>query len=178
LTGSPLHRVGPSYDDVAAWAHGVLDSLDVGIALLRRSKKVKHRAVVPDVERLGRQLQFENVTFEPRNPARRDVSHSRSCPIQRGSRQVQNCNVAVTLGNEVVDEGGVVNLSAHNSATAAYTALLAELKERQPAAAYFRGPSKRPPPCSNVIFAARAPSIVKMNRSARSKPTPKVSFPK
>jgi hypothetical protein len=39
---------------VAAWAHGVLDSSDVRITLLRRSKKVKHRAVVPDVERLGR----------------------------------------------------------------------------------------------------------------------------
>jgi hypothetical protein len=95
------------YDDVAARANGVLDSLDVGITLLRRSKKVKHRAVVPDVERLGRQVHFEDVAFEPRNPAGRDVSHSGSCPIQRGSGQVQNCNVAVTLANEVIDQGGV-----------------------------------------------------------------------
>ena len=65
-------------------AHGVLDSLDVGITLLRRSKKVKHRAVVPDVERLGRQVHFENVAFEPRNPAGCEVSHSGSCPIQCG----------------------------------------------------------------------------------------------
>jgi hypothetical protein len=55
------------YYDVPAWAHGVLDSTDVRITLLRGRKKVKHRPVVPDVERAPRQLHFENVALEPCN---------------------------------------------------------------------------------------------------------------
>jgi hypothetical protein len=44
------------YDDLAAWAHGVLDSSDVRILLVRGNKKVKNRAVMPDVEGLPREV--------------------------------------------------------------------------------------------------------------------------
>jgi hypothetical protein len=75
---------------VAAWAHGVLDSADVGMTLLRRSEKVKHRAVVPYIERLRWQIYFENVALEPRGPAGCGVSQPGPGTIQRGSRNIQN----------------------------------------------------------------------------------------
>jgi hypothetical protein len=100
---------------VAAWAHGVFDSSGVGTTLFRRSEKVKHRAVVPYIERLGRQVHFENVALEPHNLAGRDISQSCSCPIQRGSRQVQNRNIPVTLAKEIIDQGGVSTAYVDNA---------------------------------------------------------------
>jgi hypothetical protein len=50
--------------------------------------------------------------------------------------------------------------------------------EVDPCESYLRSPSVRSPRCTNVTFVARVPSVVKMNRSSRSNPTPKVSCPR
>jgi hypothetical protein len=102
------------YDDVAARAHGVLDSSDVDITLGRGSKKVKDRAVVPDVECLPRQIYFEDVALQPRNRVRSDLSQSGSCTIERSSRQVQNSDVTVTSSDECIDQRGITTAYVDN----------------------------------------------------------------
>jgi hypothetical protein len=87
-----------------AGTDSVFDCSDIGNALVRSGKKMKNRAVVPDVECLARQIYIENVAFKPRNLVRQDVSQSGLCTIQRRSRQIQNRNVSVTPAEKVIDQ--------------------------------------------------------------------------
>jgi hypothetical protein len=87
-----------------AVADSVFDCSDISNALVFSGKKVKNRAVVPDVKCLARQICIENVAFKPCNLVRQDVSQSGPCTIQRRSRQIQNRNVSVTLAEKVIDQ--------------------------------------------------------------------------
>jgi hypothetical protein len=98
-----------------ARADSVFNCSDIGIALVRSGKKVKNRAVVPDVECLAQQVYLENVAFKPRNLVRQDVSQSGACTIHCCSRQIQNRNVSVTFAKKVIDQGGVTTAYVYNA---------------------------------------------------------------
>jgi len=98
-----------------AGADSVFDCSDISSALVRSGKKVKDRAVVPDVECLARQISIENVAFKPHNLLRKDVSQSGPRTSQRCSRQIQNRNVSVTLAKKVIDQGGVTTAYVDNA---------------------------------------------------------------
>jgi len=99
---------------MAAGTDGVFDCSDVGITLSRSSKEVKNSAVVPDVESVVREVRFEDVALQPGNTSRFDTSQSGSCTIERGSGQVQNCNVTVALSEELVDQEGITTSYVDN----------------------------------------------------------------
>lgn len=98
-----------------ARADSVFDCSDISNALVRSGKKVKARAVVPDVECLARQIYIEHVAFKPRNLVRQDVSQSGPRTIQRCSREIQNRNVSVTVAKKVIDQGRVTTAYLDNA---------------------------------------------------------------
>jgi hypothetical protein len=67
-------------------ADSVFDCSDISNALVLSGKKVKYRAVVPDVKCLVRQIHIENVALKPRNLVREDISQPGPRTIQRSSR--------------------------------------------------------------------------------------------
>ena len=81
--------------------------LNVRFAFLCTGEEMKDRAIVPDVKVLVRQNSVEDVPFQPCDATSRGVSQAVACPIDRGSRQIEDCDVGVTPCNELVHQEGI-----------------------------------------------------------------------
>ena len=82
-----------------------LDLIPVGLSLRFFNQEVKNRPIMPEVENFSAQVGFQNVSFQPTHGGglRAKPPPGR---LQSGGRNVENGEIAVTLAQEITDQGG------------------------------------------------------------------------
>src|SRR5690606_29808183 len=89
------------------------DLLDIALLILVRSQKVKHRAIMPDINTCLRQPDLQHIGLKPA-----DIAGVRtqplSRPFERSARQIQHRKFAVTLHKEIINETGGTSASVNN----------------------------------------------------------------
>jgi hypothetical protein len=83
--------------------HGPGNLSDVGGSILGSGEKVKNGTVMPQVVILFGQLRTRNVPDQPGYPAP-FFARSRSGHVDRGSGYIQDTDIPITFGEQIVDE--------------------------------------------------------------------------
>ena len=102
------------HQNMSTRAQGTLNLSDVALPIFRECQEMKHRAIVPYINALWWKIERENICGQPRD-ARGQGTKALPGARERGSREVQHCDVRVALGKKSINQRRSTAAHIHNS---------------------------------------------------------------